>query len=108
MGGEPFAGDDEFGGLVIGKDGPGGGGHHAEAGDVGIFAGGDIGKMTFAVVEEDKGSGGRAILTGHATATYKDIRVTVPIEIGGDGDACIAAVGDILEGVGCQGEIAFA
>src|SRR5579859_2909221 len=108
MGGHPFAGDDELVLVVAEEVGPGGGGDHADMGDIWVEGGGDIGEVSVSVVEVEEAGGVGAIFAGDASAADKEVGEAVVVEVTGDGDGGVDAVGMGGEGVGCEGEVAVA
>src|SRR5580658_212200 len=104
----PFAGEDEGGVVVVVEVGPGGGGDHADVGDIGVTGGGDIGEMAMAVVEVDEAGGAGAILAGDVSAADEQIGEAVAVEVAGDRHGGIDTIGVGGEGVGGEGKMAFA
>ena len=87
--------------------GPGGGGDHADVGDIGITGGGDVGEMSFAVVDIDKAGGVGAVLAGDGTSPDEQVEVSIVVEVGGDGYGRVASLGGGREGFGSQGKMSF-
>jgi len=87
--------------------GPGGGGDHADVGDIGITGGGNVGEMSFAVVDIDKAGGVGAVLAGDGTSPDEQVEVSIVVEVGGDGYGRVASLGGGREGVGSQGKMSF-
>src|SRR5579872_5181260 len=77
----PFTGDDQLFCGVARYVRPGGGGDHADAGDVGVLRPGDIGEMSFAIVDEQVAGGGGAIFMGYAAAPDEQVLVSVVVEV---------------------------
>ncbi len=103
----PLAGDDELVLVVVIEVGPGSRCDHADVSDIGVLVGGDIGEMAVPIVEVDKAGGVDAVFAGDASAADEEIGIAVAVEVAGDCDGRVHAIGMGLEGIGVEGEMAF-
>src|SRR6202034_3756790 len=98
-----FACDHEFLLFIAFDIGPGGGGDHADVGDIGVFCFRDVREVAFAIVYEQEAAGGGAVFAGLASAANEEVGESVVVEIAGDGDGGVHAIVVHGEGGGVEG-----